>query len=389
MEHIYTLTSESLGEGHPDKICDTIADAIVDYCLSFQRSSRVGIDVLSFRNTVTVAGNITSSAPIELEKLIREVIHQIGYTNIKGGFSWSDIMINNITRRLPYDIAGCAPDKSTRGYSELAEVSGYACDETQELMPAPIMYAHRITRELTRLRKTGVTKWLRPDTKCKVAVEYMGGVPKRIVQIVLDTQHSEGIRHREIARFCAEKVIRKVLPGKMLTKETQIIVNPFGRHVSGGPDDMPGVSSRRVSSDTYGGIIPLTSRGFSGLDPQHIERYGTYMARYIAKNVVAAGLANKCHIRLTYYLGASSEPTEIFIDTSGTSAVPDSSIVLSIKKVFELNQSAIIKRLRLLKPIYSKATNYGHFGKRDPDITWEKTDKAILLRKEAVKTSGK
>jgi S-adenosylmethionine synthetase len=257
---------------------------------------------------------------------------------------------------------------------------GYACDETPELMPAPIMYAHRLGRELTRIRKTGKIKWLRPDAKSQVSVEYVDGKPTRIVNVVISTQHAADVEHAEIEKFCIEQVIKKVLPKEMLTKDTEYLINPTGNFVVGGPQGDSGLTGRKIIVDTYGGTGRHGGGAFSGKDPSKVDRSAAYMGRWVAKNVVAAGLATKCEVQFAYAIGHPL-PVSVHVDTFGTGTKPDEKILAAILKVFSFKPADIVKQLKLLRPIYSKSTNYGHFGKTDPDLTWEATDKAAALIK--------
>jgi S-adenosylmethionine synthetase len=257
---------------------------------------------------------------------------------------------------------------------------GYACDETPELMPAPIMYAHRLGRELTRIRKTGKVKWLRPDAKSQVSVEYVDGRPTRIVNVVISTQHSADVKHAEIEKFCIEQVIKKVLPKNMLTKQTEYLINPTGNFVIGGPQGDSGLTGRKIIVDTYGGMGRHGGGAFSGKDPSKVDRSAAYMGRWVAKNIVAAGLARKCEVQFAYAIGHPL-PVSVHVDTFGTGTVADKKILAAILKVFSFKPADIVKQLKLLRPIYSKSTNYGHFGKDDKDLTWERTDKVAALKK--------
>jgi len=398
MSRSYIFSSESVGEGHPDKVCDTISDAILDACLAIDPTSRVACETYAKSNIVVVGGEITVpklgnkslESAVNIGKIVREAIRGIGYVNNDDVFHADTVFINNIITSQSADIAQGVDAKKAdgkktaeQGAGDQGLMFGYACDETPELMPAPIMYAHRLGRELTRLRKTGAAKWLRPDAKSQVSVEYVDGKPTRIVNVVISTQHAEGISHKEIEKFCIEKVIRKVLPAKMLTKQTEFLINPTGRFVIGGPQGDTGLTGRKIIVDTYGGMGRHGGGAFSGKDPTKVDRSAAYMGRYVAKNVVAAGLASRCEVQFAYAIGHPN-PVSIHIDTFGTATVPEQAIEIAVKKTFGFKPSEIIAQLKLRRPIYSKTTNYGHFGKNDADITWEKTDKAASLKKAAL-----
>ncbi len=390
MSRSYIFSSESVGEGHPDKVCDTISDAILDACLAQDPMSRVACETYAKSNIVVVGGEITTKAKFDYNDIIRKAIREIGYVNDDDVFHADRVFINNIVTAQSPDIAQGVDAKKAdgkktaeQGAGDQGLMFGYACDETPELMPAPIMYAHRLGRELTRLRKSGAAKWLRPDAKSQVSVEYVDGKPTRIVNVVISTQHAEGKSHKEIEKFCIEKVIRKVLPAKMLTKQTEFLINPTGRFVIGRPQGDTGLTGRKIIVDTYGGMGRHGGGAFSGKDPTKVDRSAAYMGRYVAKNVVAAGLAKRCEVQFAYAIGYP-DPVSIHIDTFGTATVPEQAIEIAVKKTFGFKPAEIISQLKLRRPIYSKTTNYGHFGKNDADITWEKTDKAASLKKAAL-----
>jgi S-adenosylmethionine synthetase len=390
MSRSYIFSSESVGEGHPDKVCDTISDAILDACLAQDPMSRVACETYAKSNIVVVGGEITTKAKFDYNEIIRKAIREIGYVNDDDVFHADKVFINNIVTEQSPDIAQGVNAKKAEG-KKTAEMGagdqglmfGYACDETPELMPAPIMFAHRLGRELTRLRKSGAVKWLRPDAKSQVSVEYVDGKPTRVVNVVISTQHAEGVSHKEIEKFCIEKVIRKVIPAKMLTKETEFLINPTGKFVIGGPQGDTGLTGRKIIVDTYGGMGRHGGGAFSGKDPTKVDRSAAYMGRYVAKNIVAAGLASRCEIQFAYAIG-HPDPVSIHIDTFGTATIPEEAIEAAVKKTFGFKPAEIIKQLKLRRPIYSKTTNYGHFGKEDDDISWEKTDKAVALKKAAI-----
>ena len=391
----YIFSSESVGEGHPDKVCDTISDAILDACLSVDPKSRVACETFVKSNMVVVGGEITVpkigkkpvGSVINLEKVIRDAVAGIGYTNNDDVFHADTLFINNYLTTQSDDIAQGVDAKKAHGKKTAEQgagdqgiMFGYACDETPELMPAPIMYAHRLGRELTRIRKTGKVKWLRPDAKSQVSVEYVDGRPTRIVNVVISTQHSADVKHAEIEKFCIEQVIKKVLPKNMLTKQTEYLINPTGNFVIGGPQGDSGLTGRKIIVDTYGGMGRHGGGAFSGKDPSKVDRSAAYMGRWVAKNIVAAGLARKCEVQFAYAIGHPL-PVSVHVDTFGTGTVADKKILAAILKVFSFKPADIVKQLKLLRPIYSKSTNYGHFGKDDKDLTWERTDKVTELKK--------
>ncbi|MDD5199047.1 MAG: methionine adenosyltransferase [Terrimicrobiaceae bacterium] len=396
MSRRYIFSSESVGEGHPDKVCDTISDAILDACLTVDRGSRVACETFAKSNIVVVGGEITIpkigrkpiGEAINIDKVVRDAVRGIGYVHDDDVFHADRIFINNYLTTQSPDIAQGVDAKKAahkktaeQGAGDQGIMFGYACEETPELMPAPIMFAHRLGRELTRIRKAGkLAKWLRPDAKSQVSVEYVDGKPTRIVNVVISTQHTADVEHPVIEKFCIEQVIKKVLPKALLTKDTEYLINPTGRFVTGGPQGDSGLTGRKIIVDTYGGTGRHGGGAFSGKDPSKVDRSAAYMARWVAKNVVAAGLAAKCEIQFAYAIG-HPQPVSVHVDTFGTGTKPDDAILAAILKVFSFKPADIVKQLNLLRPIYSKSTNYGHFGKDDPDLTWERTDKAAALKK--------
>lgn len=404
MSRSFIFSSESVGEGHPDKVCDTISDAILDACLSVDARSRVACETFAKSNVVVVGGEITipklqdrkrgTTKPIDeainLGKVIRDAVRGIGYVNDDDVFHADKIFINNYLTAQSPDIAqgvdaAAAEGKGTaeQGAGDQGIMFGYACDETPELMPAPIMFAHRLGREMTRIRKAGkLAPWLRPDAKSQVSVEYVDGKPTRIVNVVISTQHAASATHAEIEKFCIEQVVKKVLPKQMLTKDTEYLINPTGKFVVGGPQGDSGLTGRKIIVDTYGGMGRHGGGAFSGKDPSKVDRSAAYMGRWVAKNVVAAGLASRCEIQFAYAIG-HPRPVSVHVDTMGTGTVSDDAILAAVLKVFSFKPADIVKQLNLLRPIYGKSTNYGHFGKNDPDLTWEATSKAEALKKAA------
>ena len=405
MSRSYIFSSESVGEGHPDKVADTISDAILDACLAIDPKSRVACETFVKSNMVVVGGEITipklqnkklgTTKPIDevinVGQVIRNAVRGIGYTNTDDVFHADQIFINNyLTIQSPdiaqgVDAAEAAGKKhGEQGAGDQGIMFGYACDETPELMPAPIMFAHRLGRELTRIRKAGkLAKWLRPDAKSQVSVEYVDGRPTRIENVVISTQHTADVSHAEIEKFCIEQVIKKVLPKNMLTKDTEYLINPTGKFVVGGPQGDSGLTGRKIIVDSYGGMGRHGGGAFSGKDPSKVDRSAAYMGRWVAKNVVASGLASKCEVQFAYAIGHPL-PVSVHIDTFGTGTIDDDKILDAVLKVFSFKPADIVKQLNLLRPIYSKTTNYGHFGKiDDADITWELTNKADALKKAA------
>ena len=396
MPRSFIFSSESVGEGHPDKVCDTISDAILDACLTVDPKSRVACETFAKSNVVVVGGEITipkiGQKPIgdviNIDKVIRDAVRGIGYVNDDDVFHADRIFINNYLTTQSPDIAQGVDAKKAdgkktaeQGAGDQGIMFGYACDETPELMPAPIMYAHRLGRELTKIRKAGkLAKWLRPDAKSQVSVEYVDGRPTRIVNVVISTQHAESAKHSEIEKFCIEQVIRKVLPKEMLTKATEYLINPTGKFVVGGPQGDSGLTGRKIIVDTYGGMGRHGGGAFSGKDPSKVDRSAAYMGRWVAKNVVAAGLARRCEVQFAYAIGHPL-PVSVHVDTFGTGTASDDAILAAVNKVFSFKPADIVKQLNLLRPIYGKSTNYGHFGKEDKDLTWETTDKAAALKK--------
>ncbi|MFO1477838.1 MAG: methionine adenosyltransferase [Verrucomicrobiota bacterium] len=387
MSKNFIFSSESVGEGHPDKVCDTISDAVLDACLAQDRTSRVACETYAKSNLVVVGGEITTSARLDFNAIARDAIREIGYTHEDDVFHADRVLIMNaITSQSP-DIAQGVDARKAKG-KETAEqgagdqglMFGYACNETPELMPAPIMYAHQLGRALTKIRKTGKVKWLRPDAKSQVSVRYVNDQPVAITNVVISTQHSADVDHATIKNFCIDQVIRKTLPAHLLTKETKFLINPTGRFVVGGPQGDTGLTGRKIIVDSYGGMGRHGGGAFSGKDPSKVDRSAAYMGRYVAKNIVAAGLASSAEIQFAYAIGYP-DPVSVCVNTFGTGTVSDEDIERAVSEVFSFKPAAIIKQLNLLRPIYSKTTNYGHFGKNDPEITWEKADKADALRK--------
>lgn len=388
MSNRFIFSSESVGEGHPDKVCDTISDYVLDACLAQDKYSRVACECYAKSNIVIVGGEITTKAKLDFVKIARQAIRDIGYVNDDDVFHADKVFVNVIVTQQSPDIAqGVDARKakgkktSKQGAGDQGLMFGYACNETPELMPAPILFAHRLGRELTKIRKSGKgPAWLRPDAKSQVSVVYEDGKPVAISNVVISTQHSAEVEHAEIEKFCIENVIRKVLPKRLLTNKTTYLINPTGRFVVGGPQGDTGLTGRKIICDTYGGMGRHGGGAFSGKDPTKVDRSAAYMGRWVAKNIVAAGLAAKCEIQFAYAIG-HPDPVSVHVDTFGTATVSETKIVRAVNRVFSFQPADIIDQLNLRRPIYAKTTNYGHFGKNDKDLTWEVTDKIAALKK--------
>jgi S-adenosylmethionine synthetase len=388
MSNRFIFSSESVGEGHPDKVCDTISDYVLDACLAQDKFSRVACECYAKSNIVIVGGEITTKAKLDFVKIARQAIRDIGYVNDDDVFHADRVFVNTIVTQQSPDIAqgvdarkakGKKTDKQGAGDQGL--MFGYACNETPELMPAPIMFAHRLGRKLTQIRKSGKgPAWLRPDAKSQVSVVYEDGKPVAISNVVISTQHSADVEHAEIEKFCIENVVKKVLPKRLLTAKTEYLINPTGRFVVGGPQGDTGLTGRKIIVDSYGGMGRHGGGAFSGKDPTKVDRSAAYMARWVAKNIVAAGLAAKCEIQFAYAIGYP-DPVSVSVDTFGTATVSETKIVRAVNRVFSFQPANIIEQLNLRRPIYAKTTNYGHFGKNDKDLTWEATDKVAALKK--------
>jgi S-adenosylmethionine synthetase len=395
MSNRFIFSSESVGEGHPDKVADTISDAVLDACLAQDKSSRVACETYVKSNIAIVGGEITipkigfknPTEVIDVVKIVRDTIRDIGYVNEDDVFHADKVFVNVILTGQSPDIAqGVDARKakgkktSKQGAGDQGLMFGYASNETPELMPAPIMFAHRLGRELTKIRKSGKVSWLRPDAKSQVSVVYEDGRPVAISNVVISTQHAADVEHAEIEKFCIENVIKKVLPKRLLTPRTEFLINPTGRFVVGGPQGDTGLTGRKIIVDTYGGMGRHGGGAFSGKDPTKVDRSAAYMGRWVAKNIVAGKLAAKCEIQFAYAIGYP-DPVSVHVDTFGTNTVSESRITRAVNRVFSFQPADIIDQLNLRRPIYSKTTNYGHFGKSDPALTWEKTDKVEALKR--------
>ena len=382
----YVFSSESVGEGHPDKVADYISDSILDACLEQDKFSRVACETLVKSNCVVIAGEITTKAVLDYEKIVRNAIREIGYVHSGAVFHADQVFLTNLLTKQSPDIAQGVDARKAKGKKTAEQgagdqgiMFGYATNEPPEMMPAAIMFAHRILTELAKQRKSGkAPKWLRPDCKSQVAVAYEDSKPAYIENVVVSTQHAAGVSHAEIEKYIIEKVVKKVLPKKLITKKTQFLVNPTGNFVVGGPQGDSGLTGRKIIVDSYGGTGRHGGGAFSGKDPSKVDRSAAYMCRWVAKNIVAAGFADKCEIQVAYAIGYP-QPLSIAIETFGTAKVPEEKIEKAVRSVFSFKPADIIAQLDLLRPIYKKTTNYGHFTKAD--LPWEQTNKVAELKK--------
>jgi S-adenosylmethionine synthetase len=388
MARRYICSSESVAEGHPDKVCDTISDQILDACLAQDPKSRVACETLAKGNLVVIAGEITTNARFDYLEEVRSAIREIGYVHEDSLFQADTCVIVQALSRQSRDIAqgvdaAAAEGKETdeQGAGDQGLMFGFAVRETPELMPAPIQFSHKLGRELTRLRKSGELPWLRPDAKTQVSIEYEGYRPIRVDTVVISTQHAADVKHKEIRETLIERVIKGVIPPNWIDSSTRYLINPTGRFVIGGPEGDTGLTGRKIIVDSYGGMGRHGGGAFSGKDPSKVDRSAAYMGRYVAKNVVAAGLADRCEVQFAYAIGYP-DPVSISVDTFGTSTVDEAKIEQAVREVFNFKPAAIIEKLELLRPIYRKTTNYGHFGREDDldALSWERTDRAEALK---------
>ena len=384
MANQFVFSSESVGEGHPDKVADLISDSVLDACLAQDRFSRVACETMVKSNMVILAGEITTRANLNYEAIVRGAIRDIGYVNTDDVFHADTVFINNYLTRQSNDIAQGVDAKKAKGKKTAEQgagdqglMFGYACNETPELMPTPVMFAHRLGRLLTRIRKSGKAPWLRPDAKSQVSIRYENDQPTEFVNVVISTQHTADVEHRQIESYLIDHVIRKVIPKRMLTKRTQFLINPTGRFVIGGPQGDSGLTGRKIIVDTYGGWGRHGGGAFSGKDPSKVDRSAAYMCRWVAKNIVAAGLADLAELQVAYAIG-HPEPVSVYVDTMGTGRVADEKIAQAVRRVFGFKPAQIIAQLNLLRPIYRQTTNYGHFGKAG--LPWELTNRVAALR---------
>ena len=377
----YLFTSESVTEGHPDKIADQISDGVVDAIISQDKQGRVAVETLVKTGLAIVAGEVTTSCYVDIPRVVRSTICRIGYTDSSMGYDGHTCGVMVAIEGQSQDIARGVDNKKEQGAGDQGMMFGFACDETPELMPAPISYAHALTRRLADVRRKSLD-WLRPDGKSQVTVEYRDRRPVRIDAVVVSTQHSEDVSNKKIHEAVMEEVIQKSLPRRLLDRKTKFFINPTGRFVIGGPMGDSGVTGRKIIVDTYGGMGRHGGGAFSGKDPSKVDRSAAYMGRYIAKNVVAAGLAQRCEVQVSYAIGVA-EPVSVMVDTFGTASADEDKIAAAVREVFGLKPREIIEHLELLRPIYQRTAAYGHFGRSEKEFTWERADKKDELR-EAV-----
>ncbi len=383
MPNDYLFTSESVSEGHPDKVADQISDAILDAILAQDTHSRVAAETLCNTGLVVLAGEITTMANVDYIHVARETIRKIGYDNTDYGIDYKGCAVLVAYDKQSPDIAQgvnrAYDDNLDQGAGDQGMMFGYACDETPQLMPAAIYYAHRLVERQAKLRKAGKLPWLRPDAKSQVTLRYVDGRPRSVETVVLSTQHAPDVSQKRIREAVIEEIIKPVLPKRMMRGKVKYLVNPTGRFVVGGPQGDCGLTGRKIIVDTYGGAAPHGGGAFSGKDPTKVDRSAAYAARYAAKNVVAAGLASKCLIQVSYAIGVA-RPTSVMATTYGTGKLSDKKLAALVQRHFDLRPRGIVKMLKLLRPIYSKTAAYGHFGRSEPEFTWERADKAAALR---------
>jgi S-adenosylmethionine synthetase len=386
MQKDFIFTSESVSEGHPDKMADQVSDAVLDAILTQDKHARVACETLLTTGLCVIAGEITTSAVVDFNQVVRQTIKRIGYDSSEVGFDYNTCAVMVTVGKQTPDIAQGVNEGEgmflDQGAGDQGLMFGYACNETAVLMPMPIHLAHRLTERQSELRKDGRLPWLRPDAKSQVSIRYVDGKPHSIDTIVLSTQHHPEVSHAVLTEAVIEEIIKPVVPKGMLTADTRYLVNPTGRFVVGGPMGDAGLTGRKIIVDTYGGAAPHGGGAFSGKDPSKVDRSASYAGRYVAKNVVAAGLADKCLVQVSYAIGVA-KPTSMMVETFGTNKIPEAKIVELIERHFDLRPKGIIQMLDLLRPIYTRTASYGHFGRDEPDFTWEVTDKAAELKAAA------
>jgi S-adenosylmethionine synthetase len=377
------FTSESVTEGHPDKVADAISDGILDAIMAEDKKCRVACETLVTTGLAMVAGEITTDCYVDIPEVVRHTIKEIGYNSSSMGFDWQTCsVITSIDQQSP-DIAQGVDEGAglykEQGAGDQGLMFGFASNETPELMPMPIIYAHKLTKRLAQVRKNGALDFLRPDGKSQVTIEYKDGLPSRVDTIVVSSQHSPDVSYDDLKSAIVKEVIKKVIPQEMIDGDTRFFINPTGRFVVGGPMGDCGVTGRKIIVDTYGGQGSHGGGCFSGKDPSKVDRSASYMGRYVAKNLVASGIADKCEIQVAYAIGVA-QPVSLLVDFMGTGKIPESKAIEIVKQVFDLRPAAIIKTLDLLRPIYRKTSAYGHFGRKDPDFYWERTDRADQIK---------
>jgi len=382
----YLFTSESVSEGHPDKVADQISDSVLDAILAQDANARVACETLCSTGLIVMSGEITTHASVDYNVVARETVKRIGYTSSDIGFDSTTCAVLTAFNKQSPDIAQgvnrSKEEEMDQGAGDQGLMFGYACDETPQLMPMPIYYAHRLMERQAELRKDGRLTWLRPDAKSQVSVSYLNGKPQRVETVVVSTQHHPDISHAELSEAVIEEIIKPVIPKSMLSGDTRYLVNPTGRFVVGGPMGDCGLTGRKIIVDTYGGAAHHGGGAFSGKDPSKVDRSAAYAGRYVAKNIVAAGIASRCEVQVAYAIGVA-RPVSLMVDTFGTGKISDDEIAKLIERHFDLRPRAIIHSLNLLRPIYAKTAAYGHFGRDEPEFTWEATDKAAQLRADA------
>jgi S-adenosylmethionine synthetase len=379
----YLFTSESVSEGHPDKVSDLISDAVLDAILAEDPNSRVAAETLTNTNLVVLAGEITTNAKIDYEKVARDTLKSIGYDNVDYGIDYKtcEVLVKYDTQSpdIAQGVNGAMDDPLDQGAGDQGLMFGYACDETNELMPLPIHLSHRLVERQAILRKNGTLSWLRPDAKSQVTIEYDGNNPIRVDTVVLSTQHSPDIKLDDLREAVIEEIIKPIIPSELIKGDIKFLINPTGRFVIGGPQGDCGLTGRKIIVDTYGGAAPHGGGAFSGKDPSKVDRSAAYGARYVAKNIVAAGLASKCLVQISYAIGVA-KPTSVMVDSYGTGIVSDEKLSELVAQEFDLRPRGIVETLDLLRPIYKKTAAYGHFGRDEPEFTWEALDKKSVLQ---------